>query len=405
MLQRLLPTSLKWPRHVPPDSDHPEASPLDSESPIDSGAAESQVEKVLVASQWQLMWWKFRQHKLAMIGGVVVLLFYFVAVFVEFIAPYPPTVQAAPNALHPPTLPQFIDADGDFHLQPFIYGTRSQRDLETFELVFEQDTSIRHPIQLFVRGEPYELMGFIPWDRHLFGVDDPDVRVFLLGADSEGRDVFSRIVYGARISMSIGLIGVAVSFVLGIVLGGISGYYGGGIDTIIQRVIEFVRSIPTIPLWLGIAAALPPYWSILKVYLAITIIISLVGWTDLARVVRGRSLSLREEDFIMAARLSGTGERRIMFRHMVPSFTSHIIAALTLAVPEMILAETALSFLGLGLREPAISWGVLLQDAQNIRSVATAPWLLAPGVVVVVAILSLNFLGDGLRDAADPYTR
>jgi peptide/nickel transport system permease protein len=324
---------------------------------------------------------------------------------VEFIAPYNPNEQDATRVYHPPMTIHFRDADGDFHFRPFVYDTSSSRDLETLSLVFEEDTSAPMPIRFFVRGEPYELFGFIPWDRHLFGVDDPDARFFLLGADSQGQDVFSRLIYGTRISMSIGLIGVAVSFVLGIVIGGISGYYGGGIDTFIQRVIEFVRSIPTIPLWLGLAAALPPTWSILQIYFAITIILSLIGWTGLARVVRGRCLALREEDFVMAAKLSGTSQPRIMFKHLVPSFMSHIIAALTLAIPEMIIAETSLSFLGLGLRDPAISWGVLLQDAQNIRSVALAPWLLAPGAVVVIAVLALNFLGDGLRDAADPYAR
>lgn len=360
---------------------------------------------VLVASQWQLMWWKFRRHKVAMVCAAVVLAFYIVAIFVEFIAPYPANVQDANNSMHPPTIPRMVDKDGDFSLRPFVYGTSSERNPATFALEFQQDTSEQYPIRFFVKGEPYKLFGLIPWDRHLFGTDDPNQRVYLLGTDSEGRDVFSRIIHGTRISMSIGLIGVALSFVLGVVLGGISGYYGGLADNIIQRVIEFIRSIPTIPLWLGLAAALPPNWSIIKVYFAITIILSLIGWTDLARVVRGRCLGLREEDFILAARLSGSGERKIIFRHMVPSFTSHIIAALTLAVPEMIIAETALSFLGLGLREPAVSWGVLLQEAQNIRSVATAPWLLTPGLVVVIAILSLNFLGDGLRDAADPYSR
>lgn len=381
----------------------PLATPGEPQSPVDFNSPDDA--SVLVASQWQLMWWKFRRHKVAMVCAAVVLSLYVVAIFVEFLAPYPPFVQDASSSMHPPTIPRFIDDEGDFHFRPFIYGSTNERNPETFALEFQEDRTSQYPIRFFVKGESYNLFGLIPWDRHLFGTDDPEQRAMLLGADSQGRDVFSRIVYGTRISMSIGLIGVALSFVLGVVLGGISGYYGGMVDNVIQRVIEFVRSIPTIPLWLGLAAALPPSWSIIQIYLAITVILSLIGWTDLARVVRGRCLGLREEDFILAARLSGTRERRIIFSHMVPSFTSHIIAALTLAVPEMIIAETALSFLGLGLREPAVSWGVLLQDAQNIRSVATAPWLLAPGIVVVVAILSLNFFGDGLRDAADPYSR
>ncbi|MGH2562206.1 MAG: ABC transporter permease [Thermomicrobiales bacterium] len=399
MLARLM-TTVRLPLRRRTLAEIPEA-PVSPAPRVD----ESESTGVAIASQWQLMWWKFRRHRLAMVCGVVVVLFYLVAIFVELIAPYTPTTQEARNAYHPPTRMHFFDADGDFHVRPFVYGTTSTRDLETLDLVFEADTSERFPIHFFVKGDPYELFGWIPWDRHLFGLNDPEGRLFLIGADQLGQDLLSRIIYGTRISMSIGLIGVAVSFVLGVAIGGTSGYYGGRVDVFVQRVIEFLRSIPTIPLWLGFSAALPPHWSILKIYLAITVILSLIGWTSLAQVVRGRSLALREEDFIMAARLSGTGERAIIFRHMVPSFMSHIIAALTLAVPEIIIAETALSFLGLGLRDPAISWGVLLQDAQNIRAVALAPWLLVPGLVVVVAVLSLNFLGDGLRDAADPYAR
>jgi peptide/nickel transport system permease protein len=359
-------------------------------------------ERTYVASQWQLMWWKFRRHKLAMACGVVVILMYMVAIFVEPLATYDPEQQDQRQAYRPPTPLHFIDAQGGFHLVPFVYGTHQKRDLNTLAMVYTVDTTKVYPLHLFVKGAPYKLWGLFPMNVHLFGVDDPG-RVNLLGSDATGRDVYSRLVYGTRISMSVGLIGVLVSFILGILLGGISGFYGGAIDTFIQRIIEFLRSMPTIPLWMSLSAALPPGWPPLKVYFAITIILSLIGWTGLARVVRGRFLALREEDFVMAAKISGSSEMRIIVRHMVPSFLSHIIAALTLAVPDMILSETALSFLGLGLRYPAISWGVLLQDSQNIRAVATAPWLLYPGLAVVVAVLSLNFLGDGLRDAADPY--
>jgi peptide/nickel transport system permease protein len=260
-------------------------------------------------------------------------------------------------------------------------------------------------IRFFVRGFEYRLLGLFATDIHLLGLDAEEIPTpfYPLGTDRMGRDLWSRLMYGTRISLSIGLVGVAISLFLGILLGGMSGYYGGSIDLTIQRVIEFLRSIPTIPLWLALGAAVPLEWSVIQVYFAITIILSLIGWTGLAREVRGRLLAMREEDFILAARFSGSGELRIIFRHMIPSFMSHIIAAITLAIPAMILAETALSFLGLGLRPPAISWGILLFEAQNLQSVAGAPWLLLPGLVVIVAILAFNFLGDGLRDAADPY--
>ena len=249
------------------------------------------------------------------------------------------------------------------------------------------------------------MLGFIPTDRHLFAVEGAKTSqsLFLMGTDLLGRDLWSRLMYATRTSMTIGLVSVALSLVLGVVLGGVSGYFGGVIDTVIQRIIEILRSIPTIPLWMGLAAALPADWSVVQVYFAITIIISLIGWTELARVVRGRFISLKEEDFVMAAELVGCSKSRIIFRHMVPSFVSHIIAATTLAIPAIIISETSLSFLGLGLRPPAISWGVLLQDAQNIQALVISPWLLIPAFAVIVAVLAFNFMGDGIRDAADPY--
>jgi peptide/nickel transport system permease protein len=360
--------------------------------------------QVLVASQWRLMWWKFRKHQLAKIAGAVLILFYLVAGFCEFVAPHDPHRLNTKYIHAPPQKVRFIDADGAFHFRPFVYRHVQQRDPVTLRLSYHEDRSLRLPIRFLVAGDPYALWGWVPLRRHLIGLEDGE-RLFLLGADRMGRDLLSRIAYGARVSLSIGLIGIAISFVLGLIMGGISGYFGGRIDDVIQRLIEFIMGIPGLPLWMTLSAALPPDWPIIRVYFGITIILAFVGWTGLARVVRGRFLALREEDFVMAARLGGARESRIIAKHMVPSFMSYIIAALTLAVPQMILGETALSFIGLGLRSPAISWGVLLQDAMNIRAVAHFPWLLLPGVFVIVAVLAFNFLGDGLRDAADPYTR
>lgn len=376
----------------------------DTASPLAAPGAEQPVTSTYVASQWKLMWWKFRRHKLAMIGGVVVILLYLIALFAEFLSPADPNAISSTHTYAPPQgLHLFNTVDGERRIGLHTYGYTSVIDKATLSRTFTVDPDVVIPIGFFVKGNEYELFGLFPTDRHLLGPKDPSQPFYLLGADRLGQDLLSRLIYGTRISMSIGLVGVLISLVLGIVLGGISGFFGGATDTIIQRVIEFVRSIPAIPLWLGLAAALPETWTALQVYFGITIILSILGWTGLARVVRGRFLSLREEDFVTAARLDGSSEMRIILRHMVPSFLSHIIASLTLAVPATILAETSLSFLGLGLRSPINSWGVLLEEAQNIRSIATAPWLLLPGLMVIVAVLALNFLGDGLRDAADPY--
>lgn len=356
-------------------------------------------ERVFVASQWQLMWWRFRKHRLAIISGVVVLILYIVGIFAEFFAVHDPYAQYALTTYLPP---QGIHLDS---LRPFVYGTKQRRDPVTLAMKYEPDPEKKHPIRFFVKGYEYKLVGLWITDIHLMGLetDQKPIPLHPLGADRLGRDVWSRLMLGTRISMSIGLVGVSISLFLGILLGGISGYRGGVVDVAIQRVIEFLRSIPTIPLWLSLGAAVPAEWSVIQVYFAITVIISFIGWTGLARQVRGRFLALREEDFVMAARLSGASELGIIFRHMLPSFLSHIIARTTLAIPAMILSETSLSFLGLGLRPPAISWGILLSEAQNLQSVASAPWLLIPGIFVVIAILAYNFLGDGLRDAADPY--
>ncbi|MEX0697087.1 MAG: ABC transporter permease [Dongiaceae bacterium] len=357
------------------------------------------------ASQWRLMWWQFRRHRLAIVSAGVLLLIYLVAAFCEFLAPFSPTAFTPRYTYAPPQALHFFDRDdaGDMIFRPHVFGYKVTIDPEALRRTFVIDRSIKYPVGFFVPSEPYKMWGLITLETKAFGPLNRGDPMYLLGADRLGRDMLSRIMYGTRISMSIGLIGVTLSLLLGVVLGGISGYYGGWVDNAIQRTVEFVLSLPTTPLWLGLAAAMPTNWPPLRIYLAITIILSLVGWTSLARVVRGRFLSLRTEDFVTAARLDGARERRIIFRHMVPSFVSHIIAEVSLAIPGMILAETALSFLGLGLQPPLVSWGVLLQEAQNIRAIATAPWLFAPGVAVVIAVLVLNFVGDGLRDAADPY--
>lgn len=363
-------------------------------------------EKIYVASYAKLMWWRFLRHRLAVISAVVVVLLYGVAAFAEFVAPYLPEETFARYKLAPPTRIHFIDNEGRLR-RPFVYLTERERDPKTLRTTYVEDRTTMYPIRFFVKGPGYQMWGRWPMERHLFGIDADreEQGVFLLGADRLGRDLFSRMAYGARISLTIGLVSITISLVLGIALGGISGYYGGVIDNLIQRTIELVRSIPEIPLIMGLAAALPANWPVIRLYFGVTLVLSLIGWTGLARVVRGRFLSLREEDFVMAARLLGSSQSRVIFRHMVPSFMSHIIASLTLSIPAIILAETGLSFIGLGLRAPAISWGVLLQEAQNLQTVALAPWLLIPAIFVVVAILSFNFMGDGLRDAADPYSR
>jgi peptide/nickel transport system permease protein len=337
-----------------------------------------------------------------MVGGVTIILFYVVVIAPEFFSYLDPNQGGADRSLVPPQPIHWFD-NGSFrpHINPLV----RKRDPATFQLIYTPDPSQKVPVVFFARGYEYKLLGLFPMNRHLIGVQNAPVEtsLFILGTDLQGRDLWSRLMYATRISLTIGLIGVSMSLLLGVLLGGVSGLYGGVVDEVVQRIVEVLRSIPTIPLWMGLAAALPRDWTILQIYFAITIIISLISWTELARVTRGRFLSLREEDFVTAARLDGCSQLRIIFSHLVPSFLSHIIAATTLALPVMIISETALSFLGLGLRPPAISWGVMLQQAQNVQAVALTPWLLIPAIPVTVAVLAFNFLGDGLRDAADPY--
>lgn len=343
------------------------------------------------------MWRQFRRHRLALIGLIILVPIYFVAIFAEFFAPTSSSA-AHTNLTYAP--PQTLHFTGHgIHVD----GYTTTRNNETYEQTYNWNHHQQIKVGFFVHGDSYKLLGLIPSDIHFIGPKQKDAPFYLLGADDTGHDLLSRLIYGARVSLSIGLVGVAVSFFLGMLIGGISGYYSGIVDNVIQRVIEFIMSIPTLPLWMALSASLPNSWGPLTRYFAITVILSLIGWTGLARDVRGRFLSLREEDFVLAARLDGCSRRGIIFGHMIPSFASHIIASMSMAVPRMILGETSLSFLGLGLQPPAVSWGVLLEGAQNIRAVATAPWLLTPGLAVVVVVLAMNFVGDGLRDAADPY--
>lgn len=375
--------------------------------PVPRTKAERQIEaekRRYFAGQWQLIWWRFRRNRVALFSGFIVILIYLIAVFAEFLAPYSSDYYNGRFTFAPPQPLHFlVKTEEGTRLQPHVYGFSLEVDPESFKRTFVPDPEKIVPVHFFAEGEAYRLFGLFPTNIHLLRPDNPRDPMYFFGADRLGRDVLSRTIHGTRVSMSIGLIGVALSLVLGVVLGGISGFFGGTTDNLIQRVIEFLQSIPTIPLWMGLAAAIPQSWTPLQVYLAITVILSLIGWTALAREVRGKFMAIKHEDFVTAARLDGLGEMTIIRKHLVPSFLSHIIASVTLAIPAMILAETALSFIGIGLKPPVVSWGVLLQEAQNIQSVATAPWLFLPGVAIVVAVLSMNFLGDGLIDAADPY--
>ena len=363
---------------------------------------ESDSDSYYFASQWQLMGRKFKRHKLARVSLIILGILYLGVIFSGFIAPQQLTSYDGKYTNCPPTKIHVIDAEGKFHLRPFVYRIKMERDFETMRRVYLEDESKRFPLKFFHKGLEYKFWGLFDTDIHLFGVDDPG-RIFLFGTDSMGRDLFSRIIIGSRISLTIGFVGTIIALFLGIIIGGISGYFGGVIDTIIQRIIEVVKSFPAIPLWMGLSAAIPPQIPVVQVYFYISIILSFIGWTSLARVVRSKFISMREEDYVMAASIAGCSTFRIIRTHLVPGFLSYLIVSVTLGLPGMIIAETSLSFIGLGIRSPATSWGVLLQEAQQIQNVVMYPWLLIPLLFVVVTVLAFNFLGDGLRDAADPY--
>ena len=358
--------------------------------------------RISVASNWTLIWWRFRKHHLAMASAAILLALYAVVLCPDFFSTQDPEFTEARQAFIPVQGLNIMDGD---RIDPWVPAIVGKRNPVTLRMEWKADPSQKIRVGFFVSGTEYKFLGLFKSTLHLIGAKDPSQRIFLLGSDRLGRDQWSRIMHGTQTSMTIGLVAVTLSVILGIVLGGISGYFGGWVDQFIQRLIELLQSVPTIPVWLALSAALPREWTPLQVFFAITVILSLIGWTTLGREVRGHFLSLREEDFVLAAELAGCSRARIILRHMVPTFLSHIIATSSLAIPAMIINETSLSFLGLGIRPPAISWGVLLQEAQNIQTLALAPWLLIPGLLVIVAVLAFNLVGDGLRDASDPYSK
>jgi len=358
--------------------------------------------KYYSATQWQLIWWRFRKHRMAMVGALALLFLFILGIFSMFIGPNDPFFRNQDYILGPPQSLHFWDENG-FSIRPFVYGVTTTRDPKTLRLIPTVDPSVRWYLHFFVKGDPYSFYGLFDSDIHLFGVKEKEAFVYLFGTDSLGRDLFTRAIYGTRTSLTIGILGVLIAFVLALIIGGVAGYSGGWIDYVIQRLTEVVRVIPVIPLYMGLAAAFPVEWSTQQVYFAMTVILGLVGWPTLARRIRGQLLTQRDEDYVISARISGASAGRIISMHMLPAFTSYIIVDLVISFPYMILSETALSFVGLGLRPPEMSWGTLLQDAQNIRSIEQAPWLFIPSLFVVVAVLAFTILGDGLRDAADPY--
>ncbi|GLS33196.1 peptide/nickel transport system permease protein [Mesorhizobium albiziae] len=374
-----------------------------STAPFDPLSVEAMTEEqsqVYQASQLKLMWWKFKRHRVAVASGIFLAALYLMILVCEILAPYNLHTRNMDFIYSPPQRVHFF-SDGQF-IGPFVYGRQMTLDMDTLKRNYSDDRSQVQPIRFFCRGDSYKFWGLVESNIHL-ACPAENGQLFLLGTDRLGRDVLSRIIYGARISLTIGLVGIAFSFVLGIIIGGLAGYHGGVFDLIVQRVIEVLQSIPSIPLWMALAAIMPVTWSPILIYFGITLILGLLDWTGLARAVRSKLLALREEDYVLAAQLMGAKSSRIIGRHLIPGFMSHLIATATIAIPGMILGETALSFLGLGLRPPITSWGILLTEARGVSVIAFYPWLLFPMIPVILVILAFNFLGDGLRDAADPY--
>lgn len=369
--------------------------------PADAAPLTAEAQRYAIASPWQLIWWRLKKRRLAMAALWFLVALYALIPFVEFVSPYALRTRHPDYAYAPPQRVRLFH-EGHF-VGPFVYGLAMTINMETLKREYREDPSRRYGLRLVSRGEPYWMWGLWRSDLHLFGVEEGGT-LFLLGTDRLGRDMLSRIIYGARISLTVGLVGITVSFILALVFGGLSGYYGGAVDIVIQRLIEVIRSFPELPLWMALSAALPARWHPVLIYIGITIILGVIEWTGLARSVRGKLLAVREEDFVTAAVLVGASPAYVIRRHLLPSFTSHLIVSATLSIPHMILGETALSFLGLGLRPPITSWGVLLSEAQNMNAVALYPWLMLPVIMVVLTVLAFNCLGDGLRDAADPFT-
>lgn len=360
-------------------------------------------ESVATISQSRLIWRRFKRHRIALCGLGVLIFFYTVAIFAGFFAPYNADTRFRGMQNAPPLAIHFTDENGQL-TAPYFYERDRERDPITFAPIFTDVPDARHPVLLFVRGDKYKLLGIFETDIHLFGTDDPKIGLNLFGTDDVSRDLFARVIHGAQVSLFIGFGGVFISFILGCVIGGISGYVGGRIDEVIQRVIDLLISIPTLPLWMALTASIPRDWSVTQTYFALTLVLSAVGWMGLARVVRGKLLTLRDLDFVTASKLAGGSDFYVVVRHLLPNFASHLIVTITLAIPGMILGETALSFIGLGMQDPGVSWGVLLQETLNFTAIAQQPWKLIPAVFVIITILMFNYVGDGVRDAADPYS-